>query len=508
MPDRILIRGEISVWVHVSRVLAGVAAVVGVVVAAGGESLGWWLAGGGAAASLWLEAVAWQARRLRAWLTLHPDGMEIESRAGDRAIHDSQVSAIALQTKKNLANGELTSVTRRFTIWAENWPEPIVMENRIKVGGFDPLAGLIQRLLERLRVRMEQDIGRGGTASGDNWHLSRSALTVGRPPHDEQLPLSDVAAVEPREGQMCIWRRGVAAAAARLPLAGRNVCLLPAVIGPFLDEGAKAPAVGLADSGSLGRVLFEKRASRSVLIVLSIVTIGLLAVGAMLLEMARENPADPEPLGPGCIFLAIGLLLGLLDVWLVFSAFRCHENGVWKTTLLGSRSLRFDELARFQYSAVKHYHHGAYLGTQITMRFAPQATGGRTLKFSTRTKGEDDDLERLRDAVSKLLAERMAQRFAAGEVVPWTKNIEFAPEGMRYRAIGFVVRKSPQTLRWENYVRWEMSSGVIRLFSRGVKKAVMTESAAAENFWPGFFFLQNLMHSGKTTEENLAATAG
>src|SRR5690349_12969150 len=140
MPERILIRGELSVWEHVGRVLALLTAVIGIIAGVAVESWGWWVAGGAGLIWLWLENIAWRARRTKTWLTLHPDGMEVESRDGHVAIHDSQVSAVALFTKKNLANGELTSVTRRFTIWAENWPDPILMENRLKIGRMDPLA--------------------------------------------------------------------------------------------------------------------------------------------------------------------------------------------------------------------------------------------------------------------------------------------------------------------------------------------------------------------------------
>jgi hypothetical protein len=492
MLERILIRGELSIWIHVGRVSAGLAAAVGILLGMLGLPWGWWIAIGGGAVWLWLEAVAWRARRERTWLTLHPDGMEVESREGHQAIHDSQISAVALHTKKNLMNGELTSVTRKFTIWAENWPEPILMENRIKIGKIDPLAGLIQRLLDRLRTQMEEAISRGGTASGENWHLSRSALTVGPPPHDEQLPLAEVAAIEPREGQMCVWRRGVEAAVARLPLAGRNVCLLPAVFKPFLAEGSKS-ALGQVDNGGLGRVLFERRTNQSTIIVLAIVSLGLVAFGAALLELFQRNRADDGLFVAGCIFVVIGLFLGLLGIGFGFSSFRCHEQGVWKKTLLGSRSLLFADVGRFQFSAVKHYHHGAYLGTQVTMRFIPAVSGGKTLKFSTRVKGEDDDLDRLRDVVSRQLSDDMAERFAAGESVPWTKNLEFTPDGIRYRAIGFIVRKAPQLLRYENYGAWELGRGVFRLFARGDKKALMTEQTSAENFYPGFFFLQRLM---------------
>jgi len=220
----------------------------------------------------------------------------------------------------------------------------------------------------------------------------------------------------------------------------------------------------------------------------------------VLFELFTKNRADEELLISACLVAGIGIFLGLVGMWLGLSAFRCHEYGVWKKTPLGARWLRYDEMGRFQYTAVKHYHHGAYMGTQITMRFVPQAKGAKTFKYSTRTKGDDDDLERLRDSVSQTLALRMADKFSAGEIVSWTKNMEFTPDGIRYRAIGFVVRKAAEVLRWEDYLRWEMSRGTIRLFARGLKKAVMTEQASAENFWPGLYFLQRLIQQERQGE--------
>src|SRR5262245_48757012 len=218
MNVRILVRGELSTWVHFGRAAGALAFFLGLILGATAGPWGWAIAAGGLFIWLVLEVVAFQARRIRSWLTLHPDGIEVESPAGHRAIHDSQVSAVALETKKNLNNGELASITRKFTLWAQDAPEPVHMENRIKVGKTDPLAGLIQRLLDRLRNQLARDLAKGGTASGEGWHLSRTALTLGRPPDDQQLPLTDIAAVEAFDNQMCVWRRGSDAAVAKLPL--------------------------------------------------------------------------------------------------------------------------------------------------------------------------------------------------------------------------------------------------------------------------------------------------
>ncbi|HMC12171.1 MAG TPA: hypothetical protein VKH44_12810, partial [Pirellulaceae bacterium] len=208
MTQRILVRGELSNWVHAGRIFGVLATVIGIILGAAVAPWGWIAALGGGVLWLILEVVAWQARRIRTWITLHADGIEVEDRQGHRAIHDSQVSAVALEMKKNLSNGELSSVTRKFSLWAEDQSEPVRMENKIKVGKADPLAELIERLLDRLRKRMEEDLARGGTATGDGWHLSRTALTLGRSPNDQQLPLSQITAVEAFDGQMCVWQRG------------------------------------------------------------------------------------------------------------------------------------------------------------------------------------------------------------------------------------------------------------------------------------------------------------
>src|SRR5207302_11504615 len=127
-------RGELSGWVHVGRVLAALATLVGVALAVAIAPEIWLIAAAGGALCLILESTAWQARRVRTWLTLHPDGIELEEAGGYRAIHDWQVAAVALETKKNLVNGEFSSTTRKFRLWTEDQPQPVLMENKIKTG--------------------------------------------------------------------------------------------------------------------------------------------------------------------------------------------------------------------------------------------------------------------------------------------------------------------------------------------------------------------------------------
>ena len=495
MTQRILVRGELSNWVHAGRIFGGLATVGGIVLGVAVAPWGWIAALGGGVLWLILEMMAWQARRIRTWITLHPDGIEVEDRQGHRAIHDSQVSAVALEMKKNLSNGELSSVTRKFSLWAEDQSEPVRMENKIKVGKADPLAELIERLLDRLRKRMEEDLARGGTATGDGWHLSRTALTLGRSPNDQQLPLSQITAVEAFDGQMCVWQRGTDTAIAKLPLSGRNVHLLPALVQPYLPQ-TSATGIAAESSLGLGRVLFERRPQRSTVLVLNIAGVAMVAIGVAMLIAFRAQPnADEGVLVGGIVLLVVGPVLGLLGLWLSFTSFRCHERGVWKRTPFGQQTLRYADVGSFQYSAVRHYHNGAYTGTQLLLRFRPITPDrGPAIKYTTRTRGDDDDLDGLRDYVSRSIGIRMAEQVRAGQPVHWTSNLQFTPDGIRYRPSSFLGRKEHQLLPYTDYGGYDLKQGVFHLFARGNKKSIVTEQAAAENFYPGFFLLVMLLH--------------
>jgi hypothetical protein len=72
--------------------------------------------------------------------------------------------------------------------------------------------------------------------------------------------------------------------------------------------------------------------------------------------------------------------------------------------------------------------------------------------------------------------------------------LQFLPDGFSYRPGGFLGRKEPQTLPYANYGGYDLKEGVFYLFAKDNKKAIVTEQAAAENFYPGFFLLLLLLH--------------
>lgn len=284
-------------------------------------------------------------------------------------------------------------------------------------------------------------------------------------------------------------------AIAKLPLSGRNVYLLPGLVQPFLHL-ASGQSESAKSTVGLGRVLFERRPPRSLVLALEIGGITLTAVGAALMAayFSRQN-ADEGLMMAGVMLPSIGLLLVLLGFWLAFSCFRCQERGVCKTTLLSQKSLRYEDVGSLQFSAIKHYHNGAYIGTQLTVRLRPvSADRGPGISYAVRTKGDDDDLDSLRDQISRIVATRMSEQLHAGNSVVWTRNLQFTPDGIRYRPSSFLGRKEPQLLPYEEYGGYDLKQGAFHLFARSRTKPIMTEQAAAENFYPGFFLLLTLLH--------------
>jgi hypothetical protein len=122
------------------------ALVVGLVIGLAGPPWGWIVAAVGAALWICLEGVALKARWQRTKLIIQTEGFIVEDRRGSRAIRDAEVVAVALESKRNFSQAEVSSVTRTFRLWTERDLEPVTMHGTIKTGKPDPIVGLIDRL--------------------------------------------------------------------------------------------------------------------------------------------------------------------------------------------------------------------------------------------------------------------------------------------------------------------------------------------------------------------------
>jgi hypothetical protein len=490
----VLVRGELSIW-HVIGVIAGVLAVpVGIVLVLCQLPVGWFVGAAGIVLALSVGSVSLALWRQRMWVEDLGTGLVVRDRQGARQYPDEQIVALALETKKQHDQGEIKGVKRTFKIWLDSTPTPVVMTNSIKTGFPDPLANLISRLVATLEQRLNADIDRGGSASGDGWRIEKSQLALG-PSQEQNIPLAELVAVEVFEQKMCLWRKGQDAAIFKAPLGSRNAHLLPLLLLPRIASGEERQD-SEAQAG-LGRILFERRQTKLGIAIFIILAIVAVFVGLLMFVAMLPKVID------GLICLAIGLgvatLFGFLTVVMRYMVFRCHQRGVFKGNILGEKQLLYAAVASFTYVATRHYHNGAYVGTQLQMKFEPIAGSGATrISYGATVQVADDDLEELRDFISRQLAERMAQQLSTGQPVQWTPNLTFMREGIQYRPAGMlgIGRKEAQFVPWDAYGGCSLDKGVFYLFVKGNSKPVMTEQCSVANFFPGFYLLTMMTAPG------------
>jgi hypothetical protein len=135
------------------------------------------------------------------------------------------------------------------------------------------------------------------------------------------------------------------------------------------------------------------------------------------------------------------------------------------------------------------------------LQFRPQTQGQPTIKYGTTSHGDDDDLDELRNFISRAIAARMAEQYNQGFPINWTMNLQFLPEGIRYRPDGLLGKKDFQLLPYADYGGYDLQQGVFYLFAKSKPKHIATEQASSDNFYPGFFLLMMLLHSPVEAEE-------
>ncbi len=482
MSQPVLVRGEISWLLRWSRIIVPLCLLGTVVLLIFADrTAGILLTGLVGLIWIGLEVHTALLRAKQMWIRDTGDGFDVIDNREEFHIPDSSVTALAIKTKRNFAGGELKSVFRQFVIWSEEEEQPITLETTLVDKKPDPLATLTTRLQEQVLERSKLDLQAGHPFVGDGWRLDTQGFTWGKPAQQQSIGRNEISACEEFDGQICVWRRGQDDAVARFPTNGRNVCLLPQLL-----EIQPKPADAITeDEAGLGRILFERR-PRATPRALAYIGGGLLALMGVGLMFAPEIEAKLI----GLVMAPIGVLLMVWGYSMAYSVFRCRERGVHRSGLLGQQELRYVDVGTFTYAATRHYHNGVYVGTHIGLHFIPlPEVKAAKINYSTTIMNEDSSLDELRNFIARAIAAKMATRLAAGETVPWTKNLTFLPNGIEYRPQGFLGRKNVQNLGFDEFGGQAMEQGVFYLFRQGEKKPIMSEPVSAPNFFPGYFLL-------------------
>jgi hypothetical protein len=190
--------------------------------------------------------------------------------------------------------------------------------------------------------------------------------------------------------------------------------------------------------------------------------------------------------------------------------FRCHAYGVARTTPKGVTKLQYREVGTFTYSGVRQYVNGAYTGTTVTLRFEPlDEEKGEPIVYKATFKNADDELENLREFISRVVAGHMLRRLQAGQIVRWTKNLVFRPDGLEVAKVGWFRGKGESNVIPYNQISaHDVTEGIFRLAFGGQRNWAVEEPVSQPNFFPGYVLLMMILHPPEPAPAEAAPAAG
>jgi hypothetical protein len=200
------------------------------------------------------------------------------------------------------------------------------------------------------------------------------------------------------------------------------------------------------------------------------------------------------------IFLAMTVLMSFA-AWVMFKTlFRCHEFGICQRGAFQELTMLYKEVDEFTYSATKHYHKGAYLGTQLKMTFVPMKELNKPkMVFSTTIKNADNSLDELRDVVAATVGTRMLQEVQAGQAVAWTDSATLEAEQLRYTPGNWFSKQREQTIAYRDIASFTLHQGKCAIYERGKPKPIITLASSKRNFFPGYYAFSVLYESAQKT---------
>ncbi|WP_254507691.1 hypothetical protein [Anatilimnocola floriformis] len=480
------IAGHPASWLLLVRILVGLLVIGAVAALVGGIiPLGILLLVGTAVLAGVVETHAALVRGQRAWIEVLPAGMKYSDRQGEREIQDYEIVSLAFAITPQYSNGHPNGYLRTCRLWTAD-ERVLELKNKYANGEADPLGSFIQRIAETLKEGFAQALAHGVEVRGEGWRLSNTMLYCGVAGRERPLELAKIAAIQDTEGMLGVWLRDEELPAVKLLPTGRNAWLLADLIEPYM---AKMPEENEPPREGLGRIIFRRRASIAVVIALFLIAAALGIAGVIGLSQGVQDAFV------FVVLLGVGALLCVLAVHFAFAEMTCHEWGVMQRGLLGRRQLLYRDIESFTYRATRNYVNGAYTGTALYLQFMPRAGCGRKITHSSNVQGNDDDLDRLREGVARIIGAQMHQRLANGETVTWTNNLAFSPAGLLYRPPGFISRGNQVLLPYDKYHGHNLQDGNFYLFEKGKDKSVTSESVGEVNFFPGFYLLLTIAHS-------------
>jgi hypothetical protein len=427
------------------------------------------------------------ARRaaLRCGFTLHEQGFVISRKKADSVIPFSEVREFSLTEEEWISNGEHAGILRLMDFtWADGKTR-VTQFTRAKTQ--DAFGSVLNQLIRKLSDAAEARIEVGQALRGKGWTLGAQGLTVdGR----GTVRLSELARVGLFENNISFWRVGEERPFFSIAEDSPNALLLRKLArrqhSNHEQPVASSPGLGEQPlAGPLGRLLFQRMSPTTQAVCRAVA--GLTFLTGIMAGITRADSGGLPMLG---ILWGISAMLVLGSL----REFRVYERGV-SQKFFRRHTLLYSELTSFQFGAVRKYRNGTYVGTTVAMRFTP-GPGGKLLTHVHTSRGNDTDLNGLRERVAKIIANHLLERLQRGEDIQWGPSALFTQQGLVIRASRLA---KEQRVPYDAGVRCKIKEGNLYLFIGEEHLFIGHDTAAAlvmpcavDNFYPGLKMLEAL----------------
>ncbi|MGL6097022.1 MAG: hypothetical protein ACRC7O_14660 [Fimbriiglobus sp.] len=434
----------------------------------------------------------WMIGRAARWLTPADDGFVLEDRRGRFEFADTEITDLGTWANPRYSGGVPKAITRNchLTLDADDSITAMEFTYEFPLDTDDPLTDFLNRNLDRLTEQADADVKAGRPFAGNGWLISRDGFAVQIGKTDEVHTIDDLSAVDVIDGNVSVWVGDRAEASIKLPAGSPNALILARLLGKIFDARPPRPD----DTGAgLGRILYQRDHSTHLLVLVGVLAFcGLMALVGVLGTAASAFEKDPQA-KPIVVFAVVALAgpgFALLAVKTRRKVFRCHTRGVCLETTSRTRKLRYADVAAFTYSATRHYNHGIYTGTQISISFAPRpGADGDAIDYGVHLRNADAEIDNLRDHIARVVASAMLERLKGGSPVPWAAGAVFHPSGLEVPTPKTFGRGEPRHFGYETLTGTDMQNGTFYLFAKGEPKSVFQASVSETNFFPGLTLL-------------------
>jgi hypothetical protein len=422
----------------------------------------------------------------RCELTVHEQGVVLSRKGSDEVIPYLQVRDFSLKEEAKLYNGNHAGVVRSLDfVWSGG---------RRRAAQFaaadteDFFAPMLAEVLGKLADAAEARLQKGTPLEGKGWRLDSRGLHVGE---EQPVPLNRLAGVSMFENKVSFWRSGEELPFLAVAEESPNARLLGVLARRQRTEDERPQR-----AGALGRILFQKKATPTSQ-VLCWLTAGLCFIAG---TIASIICAWNGSWGSTAVTLLIGWGAAYAFAAHAINRFRVYELGVVQRTLFGERMLRYSEITSFSFGATRHYHNGAYTGTALAMGFSA-GPGSKPITHNQTSRGNDSDLDSLREQVADIVAAQLLHRLERGEVIQWGPSARFTRNGLVVQASKLFGKGEERRAPYDAGLRISIEQGTLHLFIGNETKAAMSCPCAADNFYPGLTMLGVLIARAKGSQQ-------